>query len=149
MTGRNPGAGLLILRLVLGWLFLWQGLGKLVGPPFPGEGLTVLGWSMANFFPQLGETGSQALAVALMLLQVGGGLLLIVGWQTAIVTSLLIIQVLAAIAKIRFALGIFHPIGWEKDLVEVAALSCLLLAGPGMFSMDGRRRAAGAGSAAA
>lgn len=38
MTGRNAGAGLLVLRLIIGWVFLWHGLGKLVGPPLPGGG---------------------------------------------------------------------------------------------------------------
>lgn len=144
MSGRNPGAGLLVLRLVLGWLFLWQGLGKLVGPPFPGNGLDVLAESMSNLFPMFGTLGGEALAVGMMLLQTLGGLMLIAGFQTAIVTSLLIVQVLVAIARIRFDIGLFHPIGWERDLVEAAALLALLLGGPGVFSLDGRHRPAGA-----
>ena len=149
MIGKNAGAGLLALRLVLGWLFLWQGLGKLIGSPFPGEGIDALAESMAYLFPQLGAAGAQVLAFAFMLLQVSGGLMLITGWQTRIATSLLAVQVLVAIAKIRFALGLFHPLGWEVDLVEATTLICLLLGGPGMYSMDGRLRAAKAGAAPA
>jgi putative oxidoreductase len=149
MFRRNAAAGLLVLRLVLGWLFLWRGLGKLIGPPFPGEGLDVLAGSMAFVFPMLGATAAKLLAFVFMLLQVGGGLMLIAGWQTAIVAPLLILQLLVAIARIRFALGIFHPLGWEVDLVEATALLVLLLGGPGMFSMDDRRKAPKEGAAAA
>lgn len=39
MNGRNGAAALLVLRLLIGWLFVWHGLGKLVGPPFAGVGL--------------------------------------------------------------------------------------------------------------
>lgn len=144
MSGRNPGAGLLVLRLVLGWLFLWQGLGKLIGPPFPGDGLDALAESMSRLFPMFGTVGGHAIAIGMMLLQTLGGLMLIAGWQTAIVTSLLIIQLLVAIARIRFDVGLFHEIGWEKDLIEATALLALLLGGPGVFSLDGRSRPAGA-----
>lgn len=149
MIGKNPGAGLLALRLVLGWLFLWQGLGKLLGGPFPGEGIDALADSMAFLFPPLGATGGRVLAFTFMLLQVGGGLLLIVGWYTRIAASLLMVQVLVAIARIRFALGLFHPLGWEVDLVEATALLCLLVGGPGMFSMDERRKTPKEGAAPA
>src|SRR5207249_1381594 len=43
MKGNNPALGLFILRVVVGVVFLMHGLGKVIGPPFPGPGMA--GWS--------------------------------------------------------------------------------------------------------
>src|SRR2546425_9483146 len=43
MKGNNPALGLFILRVVVGVVFLMHGLGKLIGPPFPGPGMA--GWT--------------------------------------------------------------------------------------------------------
>ena len=145
MTGRNASAGLLVLRLIIGWVFLWHGLGKLVGPPFPGDGVSTFADSLMHYFPSFSDPVLMAMAGAVGLLQTASGALLILGWQTSIVSSLLILQVLVSIARVRFDFGLFGVIGWEKDLIECGVLLCLLLGGPGLASLDGRRRSAGTG----
>lgn len=144
MHGRNAAAGLLVLRLITGWIFLWHGLGKLIGPPFPGGGMDGFAQFLSGLFAPLGPSANELLAWLVMVVEAGGGLLLILGWQTAIAASLIIINMLVAIAKVHFDAGIFGRGGWEKNLILVAALLCLLLAGPGAVSLDGRRRPAGA-----
>src|SRR5438046_7781215 len=39
MRWNNPALGLLLLRVVVGFILLMHGLGKLIGPPFPGPGM--------------------------------------------------------------------------------------------------------------
>jgi putative oxidoreductase len=141
--GRNAAAGLLALRLIIGWLFLWHGLGKLVGPPFPGEGFDWFSENLSFLVPSLGVLGAEAAAGLAVALEAGGGILLILGWQTALVTSALLIEVVAAIAVVRFELGLFGPAGWEQELMLAAALLCLLFGGPGAASLDLRRRGGG------
>jgi putative oxidoreductase len=142
MSGKNAAAGLLTLRLIIGWLFLWHGLGKVIGAPFPGEGFDWFAENLSAYLPALGAPVVEAMAAGAVLIEVGGGLLLILGWQTGLACSLLLIQIVAAIAKVRFDFGLFGPVGWEQELMLGAALLCLLFGGPGAFSLDGRRQAA-------
>lgn len=141
MSGKNAAAGLLVLRLIIGWLFLWHGLGKLVGPPFPGEGFNWFAENLSAFAPSLGMMGSEVAAAGAVIVEVGGGLLLILGWQTTLACSLLLVEIVAAIAKVRFDFGLFGPVGWEQELMLGAALLCLLFGGPGAFALDTRRTA--------
>jgi putative oxidoreductase len=140
MSGRNAAAGLLVLRLVVGWVFLWHGLGKLVGQPFPGFGLDGVSELISTLMPSLRGLPAEGLALGVALVETLGGLALLVGWQTAIFSSLLILDMLAQIAKVHFDFGVFPPGGWEPNLVMSAALMCLLLGGPGAASLDGRRQ---------
>lgn len=140
MNGRNAGAALLVLRLLIGWLFLWHGLGKILGPPFAGVGLDAFSAIVSLHVGSLPDALVIALAAGVGLVEVAGGALLILGWQTGMAASVLLLAQVANIALIRFDYGPFGPMGWENVLVVMGTLFTLLLGGPGAFAVDGRFR---------
>src|SRR2546429_6623355 len=134
MKGNNPALGLFILRVVVGVVFLMHGLGKLIGPPFPGPGMA--GWSGmlrdVLHFPVPG-----LMAWVGMLIEAGGGPALIVGVATATLGWLLALyMVIAAVTGGHFAPGfdVFHfrgPMrrGYEDNLTLLPASRCIAFAG--------------------
>jgi len=146
MKGNNPALGLFILRVVLGVVFLMHGLGKLIGPPFPGPGMA--GWSGmlrdVLHFPVPG-----LMAWIGMLIEAGGGLALILGIAAAPVGWLLALyMVIAAVTGGHFAAGfdVFHfgdPMrrGYEYNLTLIAASLCVALGGPGGWALGGSKGA--------
>ena len=132
MRVRSVNSGLLLLRLILGWVFLWHGLGKLIGPPFPGGGVEGIHAVLAGTgFPVPGF-----LAWVVMLVETLGGLLLIAGWWTAVTAAVLTFEMIVAVAAVHFRNGIFGQGGWELNLALCAGLLCLVLAGPGTYSLE-------------
>ena len=97
--------------------------------------------------------------MAVSTLEFAGGILLAFGAFTLPVSAALTIDMLVAIWKVHLASGFFInwnlvPVqghGVEYNFLLIAALVCLMLTGPGVFSIDGRRdshaRAAAAGRA--
>jgi putative oxidoreductase len=140
MNGRNGGAALLALRLLVGWLFLWHGLGKLVGPPFAGVGLDAFSGILSLHFGSLSDALIIALATGIGVMEIAGGFMLLLGWQTGLAASVLLLGEVANIALIRFDYGPFGPMGWEDILVVMVALLALVLGGPGAFALDLRLR---------
>src|SRR3989338_3198899 len=140
MNGRNGNAALLVLRLLIGWLFLWHGLGKLVGPPFAGVGLDAFAGILSLHFGSLSDALIVALAAGIGVMEIAGGIMLFLGWQTGLAASVLLLGEVANIALIRFDYGPFGPMGWEDVLLVMGALLALILGGPGAFAMDLRLR---------
>ena len=140
MNGRNGNAALLVLRLLVGWLFLWHGLGKLVGPPFAGVGLDAFSGILSLHFGSLSDALIIALATGIGVMEIAGGVMLLLGWQTGLAASVLLLGQVANIALIRFDYGPFGPMGWENILVVMVALLALILGGPGAFALDLRLR---------
>ena len=142
MKGNNPALGLFILRVVVGVVFLMHGLGKLIGPPFPGPGMA--GWSGmlrdVLHFPVPG-----LMAWVGMLIEAGGGLALILGVAAAPVGWLLALyMVIAGVTGGHFAAGfdVFHfgdPMrrGYEYNLTLIAASLCIAFGGPGSWALGG------------
>jgi len=131
--GLNPGLGLGFLRIVVGIVFIAHGLPKLTG----GMGATV------GLFASLGIPAPTLAAWAVALLETVGGLLLVLGFMVTPVAILLVLRMLAGIFLVRMRNG-FYVLeqGWggiELDLLLVAALSTLVLAGPGAGALDARR----------
>jgi putative oxidoreductase len=124
--------GLAILRIVLGIAFAVHGWYKLTG-------------GVDNFAGFIGGTlGVPApglMAWIVTLVELVGGILLVVGALTQYAGILLFLDMLGAIL---FAyLGQGRPfisesggISWEKEAVFAAAALCLVLAGPGAWSVD-------------
>jgi len=136
-----PGWGHLVLRLVVGAIFVAHGLPMLV---------PVLGGSPAAAAAILESSGlSPGYPLALVggLIVAAGGFALIVGAFTTIAAAALSTVVIVAAWKVhlahgfylnwRLAPGVGH--GYEYDLALVGALVCLVLAGPGRISLDERR----------
>ncbi|MGH7752792.1 MAG: DoxX family protein, partial [Gemmatimonadales bacterium] len=70
MRTYNPATGLFVLRIVVGFVFLMHGLGKLIGPPFLGGGMTAWTGTVAS----LGLPLPGVLSWVSMLVETVGGL---------------------------------------------------------------------------
>lgn len=133
MNRYYPGWGLALLRAVLGIIFLAHGWDKLFGPDgvagFAG-GLAVLG------FPAPG-----VLAWGVALVEFLGGLLLLVGWLTRWVSAVLFLEILVATFVVHVPHGFFvyapeGEQGYEYNLLILAGLVCVILAGSGKLALD-------------
>ena len=123
--------GLAILRIVLGIAMTVHGWSKLSG----GVG------GVAGFFADpLGIPAPTLMAWIVTIVELLGGLFLIVGFLTPIVGILIALDMLGAIffAYLRRGSPFIEgsSITWEKEAVFAAAALCLVLAGPGAWSVD-------------
>ena len=130
----NAGLGLLILRVVIGIVFVMHGMGKLVGPPFAGGGMD----ATIGFFTNIGIPAPTIAAWAVALLEAFGGVALILGAAVPIVALLLAIDMAVAILKVQLGKG-FSP-GYEFELTLLAGLMCLFFAGAGIMSVQVRAK---------
>ena len=131
---------LLPLRLIIGFGFLAHGWAK---------------WSRgpANFgklLQQIGAPFPTSTAWMVTLLEVFGGLAILAGVLVAIVSIPLIVSMLVAMFTVQVRYGfssvntigltpsgpLFGPPGYEINLLYMAGLLALMLAGPGMLSLD-------------
>jgi putative oxidoreductase len=129
----NPA--MLVGRILLALIFLIAGWRKL---------MAVAG--TAGYFAKLGFPMPEVMAWVAIAIELGGAILLIVGWKTRWVALLLgLFTVIAAFAAHRF---------WEVDAAQyanqmnhflkniaiVGGFIILATTGPGALSVDGRRR---------
>jgi putative oxidoreductase len=154
---RMSGLGLLVLRLVLGVVFLAHGAHEVFGM-FGGPGNGPGGLSATSAI--LGAAGLPQpflIAVTQGIIELVAGAMLVAGFFTRTASFLLLVFVTAGLWKLRWPWGFFmnwtsapeRGHGMEYGIVIAAALICLLLTGPGDASIDGMnqqnaaRRAAG------
>lgn len=118
----------LILRLVLGVTFFVHGLVK-----FQGGIENIVGW-----FEAIGLPGVLAYGVAL--LEMVGGIALIVGLGSRIVSALLVLLMLGAIVKGKLAVGFLgngqQGAGWELDLALLVMALFIAINDSKMFALD-------------
>ncbi|MCM3587301.1 DoxX family protein [Mesobacillus maritimus] len=112
----------LILRVVLGITFFLHGLDKFSA----GIGNTV-GW-----FESIGLPGSLAYAVAVI--ELVGGLLLVVGLGSKIVSALLAVIMLGAIFTAKLSMGFLN--GYEFDVALLAVALFIAVNGSQMWAID-------------
>jgi putative oxidoreductase len=124
--------GRLLLRLVVGGLFVGHGLQKLVGAfggPGP-EGTQKMVRSLGLHPPKL-----QAFAVGAT--ETGGGALVALGLATPAAAAGLIGTMTTAIRTVHLKNGPWVTQGgYEYNLVLIAALTALVDGGPGPYSLD-------------
>jgi putative oxidoreductase len=122
--------GLAILRVILGIAMALHGWSKLSG----GVG------GVAGFFGSLGIPAPGLMAWVVTIVELVGGILLVVGFLTQIAGVLIALDMLGAILfayLLRGAPFIENgAITWEKEAVFAAAALCIALAGPGAWSVD-------------
>jgi putative oxidoreductase len=169
-------AGLLIARHGAVWmriLDLWQKASSRRWALVPlrvvmGVGLMVHGWAkwsrgpaqFANLLHQIGVPLPALTAWVVTLLEVFGGLAILAGAFVAIVSIPLILDMLVAMFTVQLRYGfssvntvgltptgpVFGPPGYEINLLYLAGLLALMVAGPDALSIDGwlvRRHQAG------
>jgi putative oxidoreductase len=121
--------GLLLLRLVVGLLFVGHGAQKLFGW-FGGGGPQ----GTAQFFASIGYRMPAVTALVAGLSELGGGLLLATGFLTPLASFLIATVMLNAIATAVFPKGLFGGYEFEITLLTVAV--ALAATGPGEVSID-------------
>lgn len=135
---------LLPLRLVVGYGFLSHGMAKLTRGPA----------GFAKLLAQIGVPFPALSAWMVTLIEIVGGMALIVGAFVAIASLPLIASMLVAMFTVQLRYGfssvntigltaegpVFGPPGYEINLLYIGALVALALAGPGAWSVDRWRR---------
>lgn len=134
---------LLLARLLVGAVLVAHGWDKLAG-----QGVA----ATAGFMGSLGVPAPQVAAVAVGVLELVGGLLLVLGAATAVVGLLVVVDMALAAWLVHAENGVFVTDGgWELVGVIAAVSLALAAAGPGRASVDhallgrrsrGRRRVA-------
>lgn len=146
-----PPYGPAVLRLAVGAVFIGHGGQKLFGL-WGGGGLT----GTAAYFAELGLAPAWPLALLAGGIEFFGGILLVAGAFTLFASLALSFEMAIAIWKGDLTSGFFinwaqtpgvaH--GYEFNFTLIAALICLMLAGPGALSFDARRASHAAAEAA-
>jgi putative oxidoreductase len=123
----------LIGRILLAALFVVGGIGKITG--FAGT---------AGFLAKLGFPAPEVMTVLAIIFELGGGLLLIIGWQTRWVAwALILFTVIATFAAHRFwdyeaAQRTMQMTQFLKNLSIIGGLLFVVAFGPGSASVDKR-----------
>ena len=138
--GRNAGTGLFVLRVAVGLVFFLHGWMKLFGMQisFVQEMLSMAGWALPAW-----------LLWMVAGLELVGGMALVSGLFTRPFALLLGLEMVVAVILFHARQGFFiasvpnAPLayGFEYHVTLIAGLVCLALAGPGVWSLDGRRAA--------
>lgn len=138
---------LLPLRLIVGFGFMAHGYAKLTrGPEHFGQ-----------LLQQIGVPMPAATAWIVTLLELFGGLAILLGIFVAFVSIPLIVSMLVAMLTVQLRYGfssvntigltpsgpLFGPPGYEINLLYIASLLALALLGPGPWSAAGRWQRAG------
>ena len=128
--------GLLVIRLVLGWTFVYHGSQKLFdafGAP-PGM-INVFADNLKDMPVLPAKVWAYMAAVG----EFGGGLLVLLGLLARLGTLPIIVTMIVAIAKVHGKYGFSHSppeAGYEFNLNLIAMAVAIMVAGPGLISLD-------------
>ncbi|MBO8177669.1 DoxX family protein [Aeribacillus pallidus] len=124
--------GLLIIRVVIGVLFIGHGAQKLFGA-FGGYGLEGTG----QYFDSIGIKPGKTMALLAGLMEFVGGLLFALGLFTPIGALLIALTMVVAIAKVHGANGLWiTQNGYEYNLVLLVVAIAVAFIGAGDYSLD-------------
>lgn len=122
---------LLVLRLVVGLLFVGHGTQKLFGW-FGGYGVVGTG----QWLESVGIKPGKLMAAMAGASELGAGLLLILGLFIPIAALLIVATMLMSIVKVSGKNGLWvQNGGFEYNLVLIAVAAVLTLTGAGSFSL--------------
>jgi putative oxidoreductase len=128
------------LRLIVGYGFMEHGYAKLARGP----------GSFAGILAALGVPVPSLLASATISVELLGGLAILLGFLIPLASIPMIVVLLVAIFTVHLPYGFssiklqavtaagaqFGPVGYECDLLYIAALAALILGGSGPFALD-------------
>ena len=124
--------GLLVLRLVLGVIFIGHGAQKLFGS-FGGPRIS----GFAKMLEQLGVKPAMPMALLAGLAEFGGGILVMLGLLTPVAALALIGVMIVAVLTVHLKNGFFNTNGgYEFNLALAGMALTLLIAGAGAYSLD-------------
>jgi putative oxidoreductase len=124
--------GLLIIRLVIGFLFVGHGAQKLFGW-FGGYGLKGTG----GWFESIGMKPGVTMALFAGLAELIGGLLFALGLLTPLAGIMIAGTMLMAIVKVHARNGLWSTAnGYEYNLTLIAVAIGIALIGPGQYALD-------------
>jgi putative oxidoreductase len=128
---RARPAAPLVLRVVLGGLFIWHGIDKF------DAGISMV----EEMFTMWGVPAPGLAAPVVALVEIVGGIALVLGVGTRLAALALSVVMLGALIYVKQDLGVISsgPMpGAELDLALLAGLVALVIMGPGRFSLDDR-----------
>ena len=114
--------GLLVLRLILGAIFVYHGYGKLTNIE-----------ATAGFFSMLHIPMATVMAYVVGLVELVGGALLILGLFTCIASMLLMVVMLVALFTAHLGKPFSGPMGLEFPLAVLGGLAALAGTGGGKW----------------
>lgn len=123
-------AGLAVLRVIIGSVFVAHGAQKLFSIGLPG---------LIQGFGSMGIPLPSVAAPSVALLELFGGLALVAGLFTRAAAVGLALVMLGAMLFVHLPAGFFAPNGIEFVLTLFGAAAALALAGPGGWSVDAVR----------
>ena len=135
MTQRHS-LGLLLLRILVGWVFLSEGIQKFLFPAALGPGR----------FAHIGIPAPSLTAPFVGVVEIVCGALLIAGLFTTLAAVPLVIDIAVAISSTKIPMLLKQGF-WaamhdaRTDFCMLLGLIAILCLGPGALSLDARRRA--------
>lgn len=122
MESSRQARGIAILRIVVGIVFVMHGWQKVF----------VIGFgNVSGFMQHLGIPLPHLFGLVVSLVELLGGVALVLGLFTGVAATLLACDMLVALVKVHLRGGFFLPAGFEFVLTLLAANVAIILTGPG------------------